>query len=503
MNFRNISSNKEFIFTGRVLLQASRTPHKYFLRAGILVFLMLIFQPFLEISRLSGMMLFNAMIIINFLYLSFYSCIVFASMISSEKESGTLGLLMMTPRKPASLLAAKSIPISLEILNSLLLQLPIFIICIALGGVDAKQIPQIILLLINHVLLLGSIGIFFSSWCKNSKLAVNYTIFSALTFFFGPLIIDRVQAAYFPHTESLSLMSKLDPLNNLMTLEKIMSFNNELQNILISGAFSTIVALLSVYLSTKILEKSSLSTTADLGKNKNTTKKHRRAWKQALIGKDFHLNGGIKFQSFKIIGYPIIAVFIYRYLLANTPLDPSSTLEIICLLFFGAFLIEILAYGTQAFSLEIKDKQMSSLLLLPVSSKIILLDKMKAIFLSSIVPLIYGMISLLISPDLIDDFREALKSPISFALISVYIVIFLMMINGALVKSIKPNFAQKTRNFILYIIFYIFIAKPMLENFSRNPTLFSFAVIVLALIFAYYILTKILKNLTIVAQQEN
>ena len=203
MNLKNLYSHKEFIFTGRVLLQASRSPQTYFLRGGVLAFLMLIFQPFIESSLLTGMMLFNALIVMNFFYLSFYSCIVFGSMISSEKESGTLGLLMITPRKPLSLISAKSLPIFLEIINSILLQLPVFIICITLGGVDGKQIPQVALLIAFHILLLGSIGIFYSSWCKNSKQAVNYTIFTALTFFFGPMVIDRIQAAYFSNTTPL------------------------------------------------------------------------------------------------------------------------------------------------------------------------------------------------------------------------------------------------------------------------------------------------------------
>ena len=222
-----------------------------------------------------------------------------------------------------------------------------------------------------------------------------------------------------------------------------------------------------------------------------------------MLGKDFQLFGGRKFQLFKIIGYLIMAVALYRYFVVNTRFQPSQALEVICILFIGAFMVEILAYSSQAFLIETKNKQMSSILLLPTSNAVILINKFKSVLLSSLAPLVFGLILMVVNPDFMNEFMEITTEPITYALLSIYLIVMLYIINGALVKSIKQNFKQKSINFICAILFYIFVAKPLLESYDRKPTLVSITVIVSALFYSYYMLKKILKNMSLVAQQEN
>ena len=161
MILKEIFSNKEFIFTGRFLLSSAKDPKVYLFRTVLLIILIVLMTPFTLRQTSTGINFFKALVSVNFFYITIYCCTSFSSLISSEKEQGTLGLLMMTPRHPVSLIAAKSVPVFSEVMIYFLLELPILLISVALGGIDPKQIPQIMLLLPFHALFIDV-----SHWSK-------------------------------------------------------------------------------------------------------------------------------------------------------------------------------------------------------------------------------------------------------------------------------------------------------------------------------------------------
>ncbi|MCH2205273.1 MAG: ABC transporter permease [Lentisphaerales bacterium] len=504
MKLSGISSNKEFIFTGRVLLQASRSPQTYITRTVLAVLLTAILSSFVDSGIFSGMMAFQILVSINFIFYSMYSCIIFSSMIASERESGTLGLLMLTPRHPLSLIAAKSVPIFSEILNGLLIQLPIFIMCIAHGGVDPQQIPQIMLLLTIQVILLGSIGVVVSCLGVSFKNAAGLTIVCGLLFFFGPGLLDLFQYKYLPQTASWNLFKKSVTYNNVLILAGIFNFQDLIPNIVTSAILTLCIAVLLLYLSTKMLEKLNLSTTADLGKNKDKskTKKRKRIWGQALIGKDYLLNGGRKMVILKALFYPIGSFLLYRQL-HKSGTSTNNALPITCALLYLAFLTELIVYTSMAFVYETKDKQMSSILMLPKSNMEILKTKYKAALFFSLIPLFYGVLITLFNPQYFGNFLKLLHEPGSYIALSIYLTILFTIAHSNLIKTMKKNAAGQIKKTIAMFAFYYFGIRPLTNVYDYNPWLCSFIVAIAAIVYIYYTTRKIDRDMTTVAQQEN
>lgn len=504
MNLSGISSNKDFIFTGRVLLQASRSPQTYISRTVLAVLLIAILSSFVDSGMFSGMMAFQILVSINFIFYSVYSCIIFSSMIASERESGTLGLLMLTPRHPLSLIAAKSVPIFTEIFNGLLIQLPIFIMCIAHGGVDPQQIPQIMILLAFQVILLGSIGVFFSCLRVSFKNAAGLTIICGLLFFFGPGLLDLFQLKYLPDSPRWNLFEKSIAYNNILILTEILSFKDLTPNIITSGVLTLCIATGLLYLSTKMLEKLNLSTTADLGKNKEKSKikKRKRIWKQALIGKDYLLNGGKKMVILKLLFYPIGAFLLYRQL-HKSGSSTSNALPITCALLYFAFLTELIVYASMSFVYETKDKQMSSLLMLPKSNMEILKTKYKAALFFSLIPLFYGLLLTLFNPHYFTYTAKLLYEPASYVAMTIYFTLLFTIAHANLIKTMKKSTANQIKKSIAMFALYYFGIKPLVDVYDYSPWLCNFIVAFAALVYIYYVTKKIDRDMTMVAQQEN
>jgi len=111
--------------------------------------------------------------------------------LSRERREGTLGLLFLTPLKPAGIVIGKSLTHALRALTFVLVAFPILAIPILLGGVNGRHIIEAMLLNGCALFFALSAGLIASSYCREWNRALLLAEFlSAL--FAGTVLYLRI-----------------------------------------------------------------------------------------------------------------------------------------------------------------------------------------------------------------------------------------------------------------------------------------------------------------------
>ena len=502
MNFRDIFSNKEFIFTGRILSNTTKAPQTYLSRTILLLILFFFMVPFSASDPSSGLSFFRFLISLNFIYATFYACNTFASVISNEKEQGTLGLLMLTPRHPISIIAAKVIPPFTEVLFTFLIELPLLLICIALGGIDSEQIYQIIILLPIHTFFIMGVGVFFSNLLNSSKAAFSATFLCVVAFYFIPITIDQIFKILGPAYPNLGLHEKLKFTNTTYLLFDILRFKDCWELIGYFAIFSFISTTFLIFISLKILERTNLTTSiksTSNSKGKNSVNRIRRAWKTAIVGKDFHASGGKRFLILKVISYPLISLALIYAISDLKQSNLEDILSFLALIHLCAAAMEILLYASQTFFNEVKQTQLSSLQMLPISNY----QKIKAIFIQSCVPMIYAFCYCIISPKNILSVFSAFSKPQTYILIAFFSFLFITFIFNGLLGKVKKNIQDQLLMAFWGFMGYMIVVLPIVMLFNDYPEGCAIFACTIAILYIKIIIDKIDEWMTTLAQQEN
>ena len=167
-----------------------------FTAAGMLATISLVL---LNVSTLGspGLKVFNWLTWCDALVISAAAVIVFAPVIGSEREAGSLSLLRMTGTSPLTLVVGHSL--GGIVIGCLLIavQLPFTVLTITLGGVLWDQVLAGFLALLAHLILCAGIGIGLSVLCKRGGTAALYTFLVILGLWVGPLLVRRGAAGLF------------------------------------------------------------------------------------------------------------------------------------------------------------------------------------------------------------------------------------------------------------------------------------------------------------------
>ena len=118
----------------------------------------------------------------------------FGSVITEEKEQGTLGLLKLAGFSNAGLMFGKSTARIVTALIIFLIQLPFAFLAIVLGGTTVTQIVAAYLTLAAFLILMGNVGLFLSVVCRRNATATT------LTFLVGILALESGRLAAFAPT---------------------------------------------------------------------------------------------------------------------------------------------------------------------------------------------------------------------------------------------------------------------------------------------------------------
>lgn len=132
-----------------------------------------------NISRI----IFYALSMAQLVLIAFMTPALTAGVISGEREKQTLNMLLTTQQSSATIILSKLVS-SLSFMTLIIVAtLPVYSIVFLYGGVSPKQLILVFLFYLFVMLLLGSIGVFFSTLFKRTMISVIMTYGVGLVIF--------------------------------------------------------------------------------------------------------------------------------------------------------------------------------------------------------------------------------------------------------------------------------------------------------------------------------
>jgi ABC-type transport system involved in multi-copper enzyme maturation permease subunit len=186
-----------------------RGPRAYITLTGVLILMALISYTLYQLviiastwsySPLSpqiGQTLFAALAVLEMMMICLITPAVTAGAISGELENLTFEMLLTTPLNPTRIVWGKLIASLSYIFLLLFAAIPIGSLVFIYGGVAPRDMLKALIVLVSTAILLGTIGIFMSTWLKRSgraTIASYLIVFSMLvapTFIYGIIGIIR------------------------------------------------------------------------------------------------------------------------------------------------------------------------------------------------------------------------------------------------------------------------------------------------------------------------
>ena len=186
------------VFFGRSLKEGTRQIRTYVIRGALLLGVLTLLASAQAASLYlgaPGLQLFGGIYRLNLVFICFAAPGYFASVITEEKEAGTLGLLKMAGLDPVSILLGKSTSQILGAVMLLLVQVPFTVLAVTLGGVSLPQVFAGYLAMLAFLLFMGNMALLFSVVCRHSGRAAGLCVLALMAFFFGPPMVQAVLAA--------------------------------------------------------------------------------------------------------------------------------------------------------------------------------------------------------------------------------------------------------------------------------------------------------------------
>jgi hypothetical protein len=368
-----------------------------------------------------GLQFFSITMLIDFFFISLAGLSYFASAITEEKEEMTLGLLRMTNLNPLSILLGKSTSRLCGALLLLAAQLPFTFLAVAFGGISVGQIIAAYCTLAAYILLLSNLALLFSVVARRTAAAAfltgtvlfiylaGYTMFPALFSAIGYLLgIESTNwgskpAAFFAAWKNTS------PLERLGAILKTGFGEGPVGTQVVSNIAAGVTLFLLAWAVFETFNAEQREATPLRGRVARSGSPARfanagRAWRHALIWKDFHfLAGGVLGGHFG----SLIKLIVYGLVLGSLVWNPPRSGGAVGapfrwdsvgfkLMGFMAFAlaIELTFAAARIFRHERRWKTLSSLAMLPVSLRSVAYQKILAALLTLWPGILYFCIGL-------------------------------------------------------------------------------------------------------------
>lgn len=134
-----------------------------------------------------------------------------AGTISGERERQTLDLLLITKVSPFSIIIGKLFAAISQIILLVLASIPVFSIVFLYGGISLGNIIVLFLYFVVISIMLGSIGIFCSTYFKRTTVSTVISYLFILIFSIGTIIMFAIfmQYSYMTNQKSLTYLDSL------------------------------------------------------------------------------------------------------------------------------------------------------------------------------------------------------------------------------------------------------------------------------------------------------
>ncbi len=145
-----------------------------------------------ELSRT----LFKTLAASMFTLITLLSPVFVAASLTSEKEAGTLEMLLVSPIPPGEIASGKQFASVLYLLLLVVTGLPVLGLCYFLGGVGGPEVLGLALQLIGYTILLGGIGLFASYVCARTHGALVVTYLAGIPLGVGMVLLTLMNKTF-------------------------------------------------------------------------------------------------------------------------------------------------------------------------------------------------------------------------------------------------------------------------------------------------------------------
>ena len=374
----------------RALRADARLLHSHLMRLVLLAFVGLMLlqaQVFALAMGAPGLWFFTFLSWINYGFATLAATFLFASAITEEKEERTLGLLRMADVGPMALLVGKSAPRLVAALLILSVQFPFTLLAITLGGVSWDQVTATFCTLLGHVVLVGGLALLFSVMFQRTGMAIGMTFLVIICLISAPPFLLSALTSPLV-TPPPALQPWLEYIVPVLQIVVDASAAPRLWDILLTGFNGNAVGFqvlanfgaggLLFGLAWLLFDPFNRNLDDEVrppkpvlsmvGRRKGGS---RRAWRLAIVGKDFRsLAGGWSMMLAKFSGYAALIVLIvyalndFRWFRVD-PEDVGEMMTIMTVYFLLP--IESMVIACRLFRTEIKERTWPLLLSPPLS----------------------------------------------------------------------------------------------------------------------------------------
>ncbi len=451
--------NMTFALTVRALRVDSRNLSPHLMRAGlgffVFIFLMSVHAELMY--QAPGRTLFGWIIYANTVFASFVVPMLFATAITEEKEERTLALLQIADVSPFTLLIGKSLPRMLSLFQIFIIQLPFCMLAITLGGVSLEQVLSCYVAVGAYSFFIACVGLWCSVIFRTSASAMGlagilvlgyhvlplmlFGIFSMLSLypFWAPISLTVIQGLgyFWPTSISTQLPIILSPGYSGGIPEKQIAVN------VITGLVFFLLSQRTFQFFNREVDSAPVRRRSQ--KTSEKSSRRRRAWSSAILWKEFYFGaGGHLYLIGKLMFYGLtvllISLAIAGWQWSKMNLEYTAVIST-NVMFFLFFPLELVLTIARVFYPEVRDKTLSSLVMLPISIRQLAYSKIIGGLLGLIPVLTYLSLGLLIHPDPLQSiWKEFQSSPLEMSLVVLNILgQILLYLHGVVWLSVRMN----------------------------------------------------------------
>ena len=334
-----------------------------------------------------------------------------AGSLTSEKEQGSLTILLLTDLGPWELVLQKWLSRLVTVGSFLLLSMPLMGLCYAFGGLEAERLVLGIYILLLTCMQTAAVAIALSAWCRGSIAALLSTYGLLLVMYASPALNTGGYQRAFSYYSAASLFELLWPERLFSTIlnvptSSVMMFSIP---ILLSIAFALAFARWALPRRAQITGPGPLlglfrrldglfeRTDAKLGRRRERTDLPDQtpvAWRELNRRS---LANWRYLVRFLVAGLGTIVGIVTLIAISGGNVHISGVLHVSALCLLGLTLLLVLVLGSTLIAAERTQQTLDVLLTTPLTARTILMEKLSglrritwAILLSASLILLWG-----------------------------------------------------------------------------------------------------------------
>lgn len=178
----------------------------------VTLFIMIVSMREMRVGPTIAIMTYVVLAVIQFFLLIFIVPALTSGSISGERERQTLDLILCTKMKPISIITGKLFASMSQAILLVVSSMPVFAVVFMYGGISIFEVLELYLFYIVVAIMMGSIGIFFSTFTKKTTVSNVCTYGAILILLFGTAFFAIFYATIFVRSKGGATYNQTLPI---------------------------------------------------------------------------------------------------------------------------------------------------------------------------------------------------------------------------------------------------------------------------------------------------